>query len=135
MIYAQKITYRPDGKALLEMVSSDIPQKFPLITDDVKGVGSGRDIAPGSSILITSTSDTYVLGCDDALYYKQDRCSGGTVIIDDGDDNTASSEEVQSIIDSVFNDTDTGGEESACTSDDDNTATPEEVQAIIDSVW
>ena len=71
------------GTQLIEaqIIASEIPEAMPLISDGIDNLGSGYTLAPGSTMIVTSSGKRYILGTD-AEWSELDSGSGGEMPIE-----------------------------------------------------
>ena len=75
----------------VNIISTDMPEEFPLTSDDITNLPDGLSFVPYSTFYVASTSKTYILGTDFA-WYEYTEGGGGSII------NPASDSEIQSVI-------------------------------------
>ena len=64
-----------------EIIASELPEIMPLISDGIDNLGSGYTLAPGSTMIVTSSGKQYILGTD-AEWSELDSGSGGEMPIE-----------------------------------------------------
>lgn len=64
-MFAKSIEVFTPELALVKMVSSEVPEEFPLVSDGIDNVGSGYKLAPGSTIYVSGTTQLFMLGEND----------------------------------------------------------------------
>ena len=64
-MYAKNKSYTGSGTASVSIVSSNVPDVMPLISDNIDNMLPGYRLAPGSTIYVTTTGDLYMLGEND----------------------------------------------------------------------
>ncbi len=63
-MFGKVIAYHGTQLIEAEIITSEIPEAMPLISDGIDNLGSGYTLAPGSTIFVTKTNSRYILGDD-----------------------------------------------------------------------
>ena len=61
-MFARRLFFHSSALVEAELISSETPGTFPLITDSIDNAGAGYMLAPGSTLYVTDTGKKYRLG-------------------------------------------------------------------------
>ena len=80
-MFGKVIAYHGTQLIEVKIIASEIPEAMPLISDAIDNLGSGYTLAPGSTMIVTSSGKRYILGTD-AEWSELDSGSGGEMPIE-----------------------------------------------------
>lgn len=140
------------GRIYAEIMSDTKPETLPATTDDVEDIPSGYRFEPGSWLYIVQSGERYEIQ-EDGTWVKRPGTSnssggssggsgggsGGSTPDDPTDDvDVATDDEVQNIIDDIWNNNSSGLSEQGNSDENegnDNLASDDEVNGVVDDIW
>ncbi len=69
-MFGKVIVYHGTQLIEAQIIASELPETMPLVSDGIDNLGSGYTLAPGSTMLITSSGKRYILS-DDYKWVEQ----------------------------------------------------------------